>query len=122
MESEQQISRLIRESGVVIAPDGFTENVLDKIGTEVERKSYKPLIGRAGRLFITLFVIAVVAISIFYGKPGAAFPQLWLKMSELNFNLQFLSEVKFSTGLLSALVAILILVLFDAGLSRRRTI
>ena len=120
MERERQISRLIRESGVVIAPDGFTENVMDKIGTEVEKKICKPLIGRAGRIFIILSILAIVAITIFYGKPAAAFPQLRLKMPELNFNLQFLSEIEFSTGLASALLAVFILVLFDAGLNRRR--
>jgi len=121
MEGEQQISRLIRESGVVIAPDRFTDNVMDKIDAETERKAYKPLIGNAGSIFITLFVIAVVVISIFFGKPSEIFPHYRLQMPELNFNLQFLSEVEFSTGMLSVLVAVFLLVLFDAGLSRRRT-
>ena len=46
MEREGQISRLIRESGVITAPDRFTDHVMDKIGTETEKKPYKAIIGR----------------------------------------------------------------------------
>ncbi len=119
MEREGQISRLIRESGVVNAPARFTDHVMDKIGTEAERKSYKPLIGRGGRFIIILLVLGTVLLSIFFSEPGRWLTDTRLQLPDLSFTLDFLSDINFSTGLLSALVAIFILVLFDAGLNRR---
>ena len=56
MERDPQITKLIREGGVVPAPEGFTGRVMNLIATEPEKKAYKPLIGWGGRILIILFV------------------------------------------------------------------
>jgi len=121
------LSKLLREGGVVPAPEGFTSEVMDMIATEPEKKAYKPLIGRGGRIMIILFLIAVVVLSVLYSEPGGRllestgwFSNLDLQRPQFNMNLKFLSEINFPTGLVSALVAVFILVLSDAGLSRRK--
>ena len=129
MKRDPHISKLIRESGVVPAPDNFTASVMDKIEAIPVKKSYKPLIGRGGRIIIILFIIAVVVVALFYSNPtGELFgstiqlPQLEHKWTQLHFNLDFLKQINISTGLVSALVALFILILSDAGLrlNRRR--
>jgi len=127
MKRDPHISRLIRESGLEQAPDSFTEEVMDKIESIPVRKPYKPLIGRGGRIFIVLFLVAVVLLSVLYTDPngelfGSAIKLLTVdwQLPQLNFNLEFIKQVNLSTGVVSALLALFILVLSDAGLSRRR--
>ena len=127
MERDPQISKLIREGGVVPAPEGFTGRVMDLVATEPEKKDYKPLIGRGGRIMILLFVIAVIVLSVVYSEPGGRilensqlFSNLDWKMPSLNLNFGFLSEINLSTGLLSTLGAIFILVVSDAGFGKRK--
>lgn len=127
MKRDPHISKLIRESGMVRAPDNFTAAVMDKIESLPVKKSYKPLIGRGGRIMIILFIIAVVVISLIYSDPsgelfGSAsrLPRVEWQWPQINFNLEFLKQINISTGAVSALVAMFILVLSDAGLNRRR--
>ena len=127
MKRDPHISKLIKESGTVQAPDSFTAAVMDKIEAIPVKKPYKPLIGRGGRILIILFIIAVVVLSIIYTDPsGELFgstirmPTLDRELPKLNINLEFLKQVNVSTGVVSALVAMFILVLSDAGLNRRR--
>ena len=129
MERDPQLSRLFREGGVVRAPEQFTGKVMEVIASEPVKKVYKPLIGRTGRIMIILVMIAVVVLSIVYSEPGGRLlesSQLISKyqwqMPKLNVNFDFLSEISLSTGLVSVLVALFILVLSDAGLSRRRLV
>lgn len=129
MERDPQLSKLIREDGIVPAPEGFTGRVMNMIATEPEKKIYKPLIGKGGRIVMILFVIALIVISVIYSEPGGRILEnsgflssLEWQMPKLNLNLDFLSEINLSTGLLSALVAIFILVLSDAGFSKRKFI
>jgi hypothetical protein len=112
---------------MVQAPDSFTAKVMDKIEAIPVKKPYKPLIGRGGRILIILFIIAVVVLSVFYSDPngelfGSAIrmPAIDRQLPQLNINLEFLKQVNISTGIVSALVAMFILVLSDAGLNRRR--
>ena len=42
------------------------------------------------------------------------------QLPQISFNLEFLTQINISTGLVSGLVALFILVLSDAGLRRRR--
>jgi hypothetical protein len=100
---------------------------MDKIESIPVRKSYKPLIGRGGRILIVLFIIAVVVLSIVYTDPGGELfgssiklPTPEWQLPQWNINLEFLKQANISTGLVAALVAIFILVLSDAGLNRRR--
>jgi hypothetical protein len=127
MKRDPHISKLIRESGVIHAPENFTAVVMDKVEAVPERKSYKPLIGRAGRILIVLFIIALIAIAVFYTDPSGELFGSELGRSgmerqwpQTHLNLEFLKQVNISTGVVSALVAMFVLILSDAGLSRRR--
>jgi len=127
MKRDPHISKLIRESGLAQAPDSFTAAVMDKIEAIPLSKPYKPLIGRVGRIMVILFLITVVVLSIIYTDPGGELfgssitvPIPDWQLPQLNLNLEFMKQVKISTGVVSALVAVFILVLSDAGLNRRR--
>jgi len=129
MKRDSHISKLVRESGLVSAPDNFTAKVMDKIAAVPAKKSYKPLIGRGGRIIVILFIIAVIVIAVLYTDPsGELFgrsvnvPQLERQRPQINFNLDFLKQLNISTGIVSALVAMFVLVLSDAGLNRRKLI
>ena len=127
MKRDPHISKLIRESGVISAPENFTASVMDMIEAIPAKKSYKPLIGRGGRIIIIFFIITVIVVAVMYTDPsGELFgttiklPQIERQAPLFNFNLEFLRQINFSTGIVSALVAMFVLVLSDAGLSRRR--
>ena len=127
MERDPKLSKLIRESGVVPAPGGFTAGVMARIDAVPEKKAYKPIVGRGGRIIILLFVIGIIAFSVFYSDQSGELIGISNKLSQvewqwpqLSFNLDFLQEVNISTGVVSALVALFILILSDAGLSRHR--
>ena len=127
MKRDPHISKLIRESGVVSAPGNFTAKVMDKIEAIPIKKSYKPLIGRAGRIVIVLFLVAIILLAAFYTDPGGELfgsavkiPALEPKLPRLEFNYDFLQQINISTGIVAALVAMFVLVLSDAGISRRR--
>ena len=127
MKRDPHISKLIRESGLAKAPDSFTAKVMDKIEAIPVSKPYKPLIGRGGRIMIILFLVAVVVLSIIYTDPGGgllgstvSLPRPEWQLPQFNLNLEFLKQVNVSTGVVSALVAMFVLVLSDAGLNRRR--
>jgi len=129
MKRDPHISKLIRESGVKVAPENFTASVMDMIEAIPAKKSYKPLIGRGGRVIIILFIIAVIVVAIMYTDPsGALFgsrvplPQAERQLPQLNFNVDFLQQINISTGIVSAVVAMFVLILSDAGLNRRRLI
>lgn len=127
MKRDPHISKLIRDSGVVSAPDNFTASVMDKIEAVPAKKSYKPLIGRGGRIVIILFIVAIIVLALVYTDPGGELfgtsikiPQLEPNWPQVQFNLDFLKELNISTGIVSALVAMFVLILSDAGLRRRR--
>lgn len=127
MKRDPHISKLIRESGVVSAPLNFTASVMDMIESVPVKKAYKPLIGRGGRFIVIFFIIAVIVIAVLYTDPaGELFgtsiklPRMEPKWPQINFNLEFLQQVNISTGIVSALVAMFVLILSDAGLKKRR--
>ena len=127
MKRDPHISKLIRESGVISAPGNFTASVMDKIEAVPTKKSYKPLIGRGGRIVIILFIVAVIVLAVAYTDPGGELfgtsiklPELEPNWPQVQFNLDFLKQVNISTGIVSALVAMFVLVLSDAGFNRRR--
>jgi hypothetical protein len=129
MKRDPHISKLIRESGVQAAPENFTASVMDMIEAVPAKKAYKPLIGRGSRIIFILLVIAVIVLAVLYTDPsgelfGSRFtlPRVERQMPQLNFNLDFLQQINISTGIVSALVALFVLVLSDAGLNRRRLI
>ena len=127
MERDPNISKLVRESGLVHAPDSFSKKVMKRIVVEPEKKTYKPLIGRFGRILIILFIAGIVVISLIYSEPGGrilenfkGLSNLEWQLPQLKFSLDFLSEINISAWLASTFAAIFILVLTDAGLSRRK--
>jgi hypothetical protein len=127
MERDPKLSKLIRESGVVPAPGDFTARVMAGIDAIPGTKSYKPLIGRGGRMIILLAVIGIIVLSVVYSDPGGGMILSGDKLSQLNwqlpsptFRLDFLQQINISTGIVSALVAMFFLVLTDSLISRRR--
>ena len=127
MERDPKISKLVKESGIVRAPENLTSRVMDLIGQEAEKRTYKPLIGKWGRIGIILFIVGCLAVSFMWTEPGQGLFESTGRLSGLEFqlpqirlNLDFLSQINLSTGLVSALVALFILVLSDAGIRRRK--
>lgn len=127
MKRDPHISKLIRESGVTDAPENFTASVMEKIEAVPLKKAYKPLIGRGGRILIILFIVALIVVAVLYTDPaGELFGRsMQLPLAErpwpqVKFNLEFLHQINFSTGVIAALVAMFVLVLSDAGFNRRR--
>lgn len=128
MERDKNISRLIRESGLNRAPENFSAQVLEQIEIEPVKVSYKPLIGRGGRILIFAGVAAIIILAMMYGGEGSKFNDLSSRLSqfswqlpEWNLNLEFLTEVNLSTGIVSGLVALFILVISDTLFTRRRS-
>lgn len=126
MERDPKILKLIREDGIVPAPDGFTQRVMDIIQAVPEKRAYKPLIGMGGRIMIIFFVIATVVISLIFAEPvnqtrnvSELLPNPNWQLPKLNINLDFISEMNFSTWIISVLAAVLILVFTDARIRRR---
>ncbi len=127
MERDPNISKLIRESGITKAPENLTSRVMNLISVETERRAYKPIIGRRGRWIIVIFVIGIVVASLLSMEPGqhifntgGVVSGLEWQLPQISINLEFLTQINISTGLVSGLVALFILVLSDAGLRRRR--
>jgi uncharacterized membrane protein len=127
MERDPKIAKLVRESGIARAPENLTSRVMDLIGEETDKKTYKPLIGKWGRIGIILFIAGIVAASFVWTEPGQGLFEQTGRLSSLEFQLpqiqlqlDFLSQINPSTGLVSALVALFILVLSDAGIRRRK--
>jgi hypothetical protein len=127
MKRDPNISKLIRESGVISAPANFTAKVMEKLESVPIKKSYKPLIGRGGLVLFILFVVVVVVLSILYtdpGKPMFNFSERVAKIDwqwpRLNIDLEVLRLKDISAVVVSAVVSIFILVMTDAGLRRRR--
>ena len=127
MERDPNISKLIRESGITKAPENLTSQVMNLISVETEKRAYKPIIGRRGRWIIVIFIIGIVVASLLSMEPGqrifnsgGVVSGLEWQLPQISFNLEFLTQINISTGLVSGLVALFILVLSDAGLRRRR--
>ena len=129
MERDPKISKLIMEGGLEKAPMDFTSQVMDLISSVPVKKAYKPLIGKGGRIVIILMGITLVILAVVYAEPGAlfiqagdTFPSLEWKVPEFNLNLQFFSKINFSGGIAAALLALFVLVMSDAGFSKRRLV
>lgn len=127
MKRDPHISKLIRESGLKAAPENFTASVMDKIEKIPINKPYKPLIGRGGRITIIFLILAVIALAVLYTEPAGEWigtaikpPRVERQEPLFNFNLEFLQQINISTGVASALVAMFVLILSDAGMKRRR--
>lgn len=76
---------------------------------------------------IILFIVAIIVLALVYTEPGGELfgtsiqiPQLKPDWPQLHLNLDFLKGLNISTGIVSALVALFVLILSDAGLNHRR--
>lgn len=127
MERDPNISKLVRESGILKAPENLTSRVMNLISEKPEKQAYKPIIGKTGSWIILLFVVGVVVASLLSAEPGqrifnseGVLSGLEWQLPQITFNMDFLSQINLSTGLVAGLVALFILVLSDAGIRRRR--
>jgi hypothetical protein len=129
MERDPQIAKLIREGGVVPAPEGFTDQVMSMLAGESQKKNYKPLIGKGGLIVILLTVAALIALSIAYAEPAEPSHRIaelfagqqW-KLPEFHLSFDFFRNLKVSPWMVSVLAAIFVLVLSDAGLRRKKLV
>ena len=127
MEKDPKLSKLIRESGPEHAPQGFSRKVMEQIHSIPEQKAYRPLIGRWGRTIILLFFVGVIAAAFLLAGSGEAsgelserIPQMNWSLPQIEFKLDFLKQMHLSTGVVSALVALSVLLFFDTALRHRR--
>ncbi len=122
------MSKLIREGGILAAPDQLSGRVMDLVTSEPEKIVLKPLVGRGGKIVIILLVTAVIALSFVFTEPGSRgetaswISNLGLTIPEVHLNYKVFQDINISTGIVSAVVALFILVLFDAGFRRKRFI
>jgi len=122
MEKDQNIEKIIKEAGLIAAPEKFTDQVMNQINTEPSKALYKPLIGRLGRFLIILFVLGLVVITITYAQPGDKLINLQWQLPKVDLNMDFLTDMKIPVAFLAALGAFFILILSDANLGRRKLV
>ena len=127
MERDPKLSKLINESGLTHAPVGFTDQVMDRIRIEPVKSTYKPVVGRGGKILILLVIVSIVMVSIVVSEPGGELfekvgrlTNVEWKLPQINFNVDFFSGSKISTWLASTVGALFLLVLSDSVLRRRK--
>ena len=105
MERDPNISKLVRESGILKAPENLTSRVMNLISEEPEKQAYKPIIGKKGSWIILLFVVGVVVASLLSAEPGqrifnseGVLSGLEWQLPQITFNLDFLSQISPSAG------------------------
>jgi hypothetical protein len=127
MEKDRHISKLIRESGIAKAPEGFTRRVMDRIGAEPDHKPYKPLIGKTGGIITLLLIAGITVTSLVVSSPGGSGKGLldngkladW-QWPDLTFDLSFLEHLNFSPWMVATVAAVFLLILSDVGLNRKK--
>ena len=122
MEKDKKLEQLIKEYGLESPPENFTLKVMEKINSEPEKIVYKPLIGRFGRLLILVVILSVIVISIFYSEPSGFLSENLFHLPKWDLNIGKLPDLNISTGVLTALLAVFILVVADNLFKRRRLI
>ncbi|MFC2129340.1 hypothetical protein ACFLQX_01025 [Bacteroidota bacterium] len=116
MERDKKLEQIVKEHGLISAPDNFSDVVLDKI-REPLPFTYKPLIGKGGKIFIIIFIVSILAITIYSATLESAEPVLIIP--EWDFKIPEIGW-KLPSGLLAGLIALFVLALTDAGLNRSR--
>lgn len=116
MERDKKLEKIIKEHALISAPDNFTDLVMEKVNEPLPYP-YKPLIGKAGRIFILSFVALIIVFAIIGSAAEASEPIL--KIPEWKSALPDI-DWKIPSGLLAGLLAIFILALTDARLNRSR--
>lgn len=120
MEKDKTLEQLIKENGLISAPLNFTGKVMSKLESESQRSPYKPLLGRGIKLSILITLVSVIVISIIFRDTNSFLAEKGFELPALNFSLQNFPELNITTGMLTALLAVFILVISDALVTNKR--
>lgn len=118
MNRDRKLEKLVKTHGLFSPSPDFTDNVIGIIKGESIATSFRPLIGKRGRL-MGIAIISLIIILTFFGsgadlsEPLINIPQWDLKLPDISFTIP---RVMFA-----GIVAVFLLVLSDAGLRRKRT-
>lgn len=116
MEKDPNLNRIVKEHGLVNAPADFTNNVLSKV-RDSRLAPYKPLIGTRAKIMILAFVILMLVVAIL-GTPADTGDQLF-RIPEWKLHIPEIN-LKIPSAVLAGIIAVLVLVLTDARISRSR--
>lgn len=116
MERDNKLGKIVKEHGLISAPHNFTNEVLGKVRGPLPA-SYKPLIGKAGRIFIFGFIALIIGFAFYQASIEVTEPIL--KIPDWDVHIPEIGW-KIPSVLLAGLIAIFILALSDVGLNRSR--
>jgi hypothetical protein len=115
MERDKKLAELVREHGVIHAPDRFTADVLEKIEESTIKTKYKPIINRFAIYGIAVvFILMLVVIS----QHDESTREPLFSIPEWDISFPEISPL-FSTGLAAGIVGIFFLLLSEFGLRRK---
>jgi hypothetical protein len=120
MKKDKNIENLVREFGLEKASEDFTEKVMEKVKARPEKTTYKPLIGRVGRILILASILSLMVISVIFNEPSDQLTEKGFQLYNLDIKLPELPQFDFSIGLLSVIFSIFILVAGDTIIRLRR--
>ncbi len=118
MQEDKKLEKIIKAQGLVSPSSDFTQNVIAKIKGESIATSFRPIIGKRGRLIGLAIVSFIILFTIFGGDANPSqtilnIPQWDLKMPDISLAIPKV--------VLAGFAAVFILVLSDAGIRRYRT-
>ncbi len=117
MNRDKKLEKIIKAHGLVSPSSDFTQRVIGKIEEESIVTSFRPLIGKRGRLIGLAIIALIVLLTILGGN--ADLSQSVLNIPQWNIKLPDISFV-LPKVVLAGFVAVFILVLSDAGIRRYR--
>ena len=132
MEQDKGLKKLIKDHGIEPVTEDFTSRVMDRILAEPVKKAYKPIIGKGAGIFILVFFLVIISVSLIYGEPSGIASEGTIHLPEVNLPdwklpqwklpVNSLPEFNITGGALAALIAVFTLVVFDALITRRKRI
>ena len=132
MEQHKGLKKLIKDHGVEPVAKDFASKVMDRILNEPVKKEYKPIMGKGVGFSILVVFLVIITVSIIYGEPSGLatdrtiqWPQWNLdewKLAQWKLSIKSLPNLNVTGGMLSALLAVFILVVTDALIIRRKRI
>lgn len=117
MERDKRLTELVKQHGILNAPEGFIEDVLDKIEEQPSMKQYKPIIPK-GVVYAAIFIIVIAAL-IFNRSAEESFHEPLFTLPNWDISFPDISPL-LSSGLAAGIVGIFILLLAEFGLRRRK--
>ena len=118
MERDLRLEKIFREEALLKAPDSFTDKVIQKLGT-TQPATYKPLIGRIGKIIILAFAGALLSIGLIIATYETN--EQLINIPEWGFHLPEM-DWKIPSAVLASILAVFVLVLTDARLTKSRSI